>query len=195
MRLPARLALVALPLLTASPAWAGGLGITAGGGAHKELLRYYDAEGIQYLNTQYRPNVGSGLEILLGDMHDRIQGVARVSWVMDYGPTDPPSPIVDDPVYALPDSPAHIGVLTVGAEWGFFGDPTALQAHAAANLGGAIVTVDNTQYLTGEAGVGATWQIAEQVEVFGDAMFALRYSKERFYPGGTGYVGVRYLFD
>ena len=164
-------------------------------------MYYYDTDDTQYLNRQNRPNSGFGIEAILGDKDDRFLGVARGFYLQDSPPTDPPSPVVSDPIYAIPDGPTHLGVATVGVHWGLFGDPTGFQVHLASHLGAGIVTVDsatgegsNVEFLLAEAGAGAHYHFARNLQVYADLAYTMRYRKV-FSPGANAYLGVRYMFD
>jgi len=199
--LPALLLLVASATL-ATPAVAGGLGLIGTSGLHQTRLFYYDVDGDQYRNLQVRPNNGGGIEVVLGDKDDKLLGLARGFFMVDAAPETPTDPSGDPPItVAVPEGPLYVGLTTVGVHWGVLGDPTRFQAHIASNLGAAIVTLDSTtgeganlEYVLGEVGVGAHYHFARKFQVYADAVFALRYRKS-FSPGGSGYLGVRYMFD
>ena len=82
-------------LLLSSQAYAGGIGPLVIGGFHTEPLYFYsklNADGLefaspqdydQYKVNQVIGNVGSGLELVLGDRDDFIQGSFRFYWMMD----------------------------------------------------------------------------------------------------------------
>jgi hypothetical protein len=198
---PLALLLLGATSLQAAPAMAGGLGLLGTSGFHQARVYYYDELDRQYLNRQVRPNNGFGLEVVLGDKDDKLLGVARSFFVVDSSAVAPPDPQCENPVYAVPDGPLYVGTATVGLHWGVLGDPTGFQAHIASNVGAAVITVDsatgegaNLEYLLAEAGVGAHYQFARNMQVYADVDFALRYRKN-FSPGGNAYLGVRYLFD
>src|SRR4051812_37118151 len=81
-----RMVVMAASLLTASPAFAGGFGLLATGGAHTEPLYYYkstDSNGnpLKSINdyeqrqlTETLPNLGLGVNLVLGDRDDKIVG-------------------------------------------------------------------------------------------------------------------------
>jgi len=174
--------------------YAGGLGLVTTGGLHQERVYYYDAEENQFEVNQFRPNAGTGIEAILGDVDDRIIGVARGFWLLDAPPVAPSDPDVPDATFAIPSSAEHQGVFTVGVQWGVYGDPVGLLVHIDGNIGGGILTRDNLEYVLAEAGGGAQYQFGEHVQVFGEALAMLRYRKNP-YPGMNVYAGVRYIFD
>ena len=196
MRIPTLPLVVLLTSLACQvpAAQAGGVGFLVNSGVHQDRVYYYDADEVQYVNKQIRPNYGMGLEIILGDEDDRILGVARGYYLQDAPPTEPPNPVVDDPIYNIPDTPEHLGVASVGAHWGIFGNPTGFQVHLVTLLGGGIVSVDNLEFIIADLGIGAHYQFAENFQLVGDATLSMRYRK-RLYPGTSAYVGIRYLFD
>ncbi len=189
-----------------APAQAGGLGLLYTGGFHQARVYYYEideltGEDTQYLNRQNRPNMGGGIELILGDKDDRILGVARGYYLNDFPPVAPPDPLVEDPIFAVPDGPTHTGVATVGVHWGVLGDPTRFQAHIASHLGASVVTLDsstgeasNLEFLLGEVGIGAHYHFQNNMQVYLDVAGVVRFRKV-IYPGGNAYLGVRYMFD
>lgn len=183
----------ALPLFTPR-AWAGGVGLVGTGGTHQEYVYYYDDNEDQYLNVQYRPNFGGGIELVLGDKDDRIQGVGRAYYLQDSPPVDPPDPLVSNPTYNIPDDPEHIGMFMAGVQWGLLGDPTGLQGYLSTMAGGGVVTVDNLEFIQVNVGVGGSWLLPSMVQVFAEAAATGRYRKS-VYPGFDLFAGVRYLFD
>lgn len=192
----ATLALIALLPLPFIPglAQAGGLGFLTTGGLHQERVFYYDSESNSYLDNQMRPNFGTGFEAILGDRDDRMLGIARMYWLADLPPTAPADPDVPDAVYSVPTTLESVGVCTVGIKFGIWGDPVGFQVHAMGNLGSSVLTTDNLEYLVGELGGGAQYQLGDDLQLYADAMFSGRYRKH-FYPGLGAYAGVRYLFD
>jgi hypothetical protein len=207
MRHPSSLALLLLAgtALHSASAHAGGIGLLGTGGFHQARVYYYDADETQYLNRQNKFNSGLGIEAVLGDKDDRFLGVARGYYMRDTPPTGPDNPLVEEPIFAVPDGPTHIGAATVGVQWGVIGDPTGFQAHIATHLGAGMVTVDNSsgadnlegsnqEFLIGEAGIGAHYHFARSLQIVADVTYTMRYRKV-FYPGGNVYLGFRYMFD
>jgi hypothetical protein len=181
--------------LVPSSALAGGIGLvtTVGGHGDRVYSQTADATGEYHENdpeNQINPNYGVGFEVVLGDKDDKLSGVFR-GYLLQDSPQQEPQ---DGEVKEWRTDPRNIGVVTAGLQWGIVGDPTGLQLTAVANAGAGLFTTDLTEYLTGEAGVGATWTIQRHVQLAGTITGGARYRK-RFYPTTNAYVGVRYLFD
>jgi hypothetical protein len=203
MRHPSSLALLLLAgtALHSAAANAGGIGLLGTGGIHQTRVYYYDADDTQYLNRQNRPNTGFGFEAVLGDKDDRFLGVARGYYMMDMPAVAPDAELVDDPIMAVPEGPTHLGMATVGVHWGVIGDPTGFQAHIVSAVGAGIVTVDSStnegssqEFLLGEAGIGAHYHFARNLQIYADVTGGVRYRK-LFSPVASGYLGFRYMFD
>jgi len=203
MRHPISLALILLAgtALHSTSAHAGGIGLLGTAGMHQARVYYYDADDTQYLNRQNKLNKGFGIEAVLGDKDDRFLGVARGYFLQDTPPDGPNDPLVSDPTYAVPEGTTNMGVATVGVHWGIIGDPTGFQAHIVSNIGAGIVTVDSTtgegssqEFLIGEAGIGAHYHFARNLQVYADVVYTMRYRKS-FSPGANGFLGFRYMFD
>ncbi len=201
MRHSSLMFLLAGTALYSASAHAGGIGLLGTAGMHQARVYYYDVDETQYLNRQNQLNTGFGLEAVLGDKDDRFLGVARGYFLMDSPPVAPKAPLVDDPVYAIPEHPLYMGVATVGVHWGVLGDPTGFQAHIATHVGAGIITADpdtgegtSQEFLLGEAGIGAHYHFARNLQVYADLAYTMRYRKS-FYPGANAYVGFRYMFD
>lgn len=185
-------------LLFAAPAYAGGVGLMATGGIHEGSAYYYSANGVQGIDTQNRPNTGFGAEILLGDKDDRINGLMRAYINMDW-PLNEPTTVgitLEEATYPA----AHLepvradGVITMGIQWGLFGDPTGLQLIGTTMFGSAFATPDNLEYFIAELGVGGTYTLNDQLQLTGSIVGATRYRKQLSLSEGV-FVGVRYLFD
>ncbi len=198
LRVPLLLtALLALPV----SARAGGVGLMGAAGLHNERAYYYNAEGVQGIEQQYRPTLGGGLEVILGDRDDRIRGVARGYYLRDAPQKEPTPAGLADPIFDIREAPMHCGIGSVGVLWGILGDPGAFQAHLVTHVGAGIVTVNgetdeaaSLEFVLAEAGAGAEYKIARDVEIYVDAVFSGRYRK-RVFPGANGVLGVRVIFD
>jgi hypothetical protein len=193
--------LVAAALAIPAPVQAGGIGLLGVAGIHNERAYYYNAELVQGIEQQYRPTMGGGIEAVLGDRDDRIHGVARGYYLRDSPQLEPTPEGLDDPIFDIRDAPMHCGIATVGVLWGILGDPNAFQLHLVTHVGAGIVTVNgeteeasSLEFVLAEAGAGAEYRIARDVQLYVDAVFAGRYRK-RFYPGANGVIGVRVIFD
>jgi hypothetical protein len=195
MRLAALLA-----LLVSSPALAGGIGAVATGGFHSERVYFYDSskEMRQYSLGETLPHFGGGLEVLLGDKDDRFTGVMRAYYLMDTPQQDPagitqlvePANVVSE----YRTEPRHLGMATVGLQWGFIGDPQGLMAVAVGSFGSGFLTTDHTEFMILELGGGASWEFARDLRLFANVEYALRYRKG-MHQGVNAYAGLRWFFD
>ncbi|MEC7946502.1 MAG: hypothetical protein VX265_02975 [Myxococcota bacterium] len=193
---------VAFGLLGVSaPALAGGIGIIGSGGVQSAKAYYYNIEGDQGVDTQFRPTTSVGGEALLGDPDDKFIGVVRL-----YGTWNAP---VENPEiagscdgstndYVCPDYDSletePVGAMTVGLQWGLLGDPRGFQLGASLMLGSAFATPDNLEYFIGEPGAFVTYTMNEKYQLLANVNASVRYRKE-YNIGANTYVGVRYLFD
>ena len=125
MRTTSRIAMAFLAFLaTSSTAYAGGLGLIWQTGTHEERAYYYRGKE-QALEPQNKLNYGPGLEAMIGDQDDKIQGILRMSWVKEYQASNPDisGDGITHPDYG-PSSgkkmraPRQIGVLGLGIQWG-----------------------------------------------------------------------------
>jgi hypothetical protein len=205
-----RILVAALSLLLTAPAYAGGLGVLATGGAHTERVYFYsntDSEGNaysdiddydQYEITQRLANVGGGLNLVLGDRDDRIIGDCRFYWLMDapqINPVDSDTSVpADNIVASYRDKARHVGMGMVGLSWGIVGDPSKFQLGAVGHVGAAFLTVDHTEFLAFDIGPAVTYRVARQVQLFGDVVYQARHRKG-FTHSGNVTVGARYMFD
>jgi hypothetical protein len=192
-------ALLCSPLLAAfasAPAHAGGIGILATGGVHTDRAYYYNAEGQQGIDKQTLPQMGAGLEGLLGDRDDKILGVLRLYWLRDTPPENPDTQGVKNAIHPDYDSlePHDIGVAEIGVQWGLLGDPDGLQLVLTTLVGTGFITTDSTEFALGDAGVGGTWALADALQIYANVALNVRHRKILSY-GPAGYAGVRYLFD
>jgi hypothetical protein len=208
-----RLAFVAAALLVSSEAFAGGFGITATGGMRTDRVFFYDSSqnDAEFAQTQLAANYGAGLEFLLGDRDDRINGVFRGYWLQD-APQKNPADMVkdgevvhadvtgsepvspDDVVANVRDDPRNVGAASFGVQWGLVGNPTKNQLVLMTALGAGFITTDHTEFAMAQGGVGGTFTIAHDFQAFADLEYTLRYRKG-FSQGVNAWVGMRYLFD
>ena len=200
----------ALAFLSSAPAHAGGLGVLAIGGAHTEDLFYYSSRGPnggqlndvddfpQFELTETIPNLGAGLELILGDRDDRIVGSVRAYYSGDLPQTDPAEITTEvDPRFVVGefrDSTRHLGFMMVGMSWGILGDPNGFQFGAVGHVGGAIVTEDSTEFIAMQIGPMVTYKTSRQVQLFGDLQYQGRF-RRNYNHGANLVVGARYLFD
>ena len=83
MKTIALTALAALTMTASQTAHAGALGTVATAGFHQERAYFYSRQGEQFRETQLRFNSGLGIEALVGDKDEKIQGLLRLVWVSD----------------------------------------------------------------------------------------------------------------
>lgn len=209
-----RFALI-LPALFASlpEAHAGGIGPLVMGGIHTEPLYYYssrrnDGAGAnipdaanypQYKQTQILGHVGSGLELMLGDRDDLIQGAFRVFWMMDTPQIDPSkNSELSDPAAVVAEwrsQNRHMGVGTVGLQWG------VLRAAAdkfkfgfSLHVGTGFLTNNRTEFFLFQPGVNISYAINRTLEFYTDVDYGLRVRKQ-FSHGLYATAGIRVMFD
>lgn len=201
---------IVIGLLASAPAFAGGVGVMGQVGAHTEKVYFYssrtaDGEEIleeanyeQFSQRQALADVGGGLEFLLGDRDDRVKGVFRVYYNLDTAQQDPAETttvVNSDFVISQPrESARHIGMASVGLDWGVVGNPDSFQAGLSAHIGSGFLTADKTEFFTILVGPTASYRFTRQVSVFADLQYRVRFRKEL--SNGAGVVlGARYMFD
>lgn len=183
-------------LVGATPALAGGVGIVATGGAHVDRVDSYTCDTTtgdclqESPEHQFNPNVGTGLEVILGDKDNKVLGIFRGYYLMD-SPQKAPS---TGNTYAIRETTRPIGVINAGIQWGLLGNADRLQMTAVTTIGSGFMTEDLTEFLVVEAGVGGTYMAARHLQVALSVTGGTRYRKG-FFPTADGYLGVRYLFD
>lgn len=200
----------ALLLLPTASAYAGGIGILATGGVHTERHFYYsntseDGDLIRNIDDyqQFRfnpliPQAGGGLEMLLGDRDEPIQGSLRFYYSAELPPPDPSTVSNLDPdqiVANLRDDIRHLGFGMVGLTWGVAGDPGGFQFNIVGHVGAAFITLDHSEFFAFQVGPGFSWRMSRQLQLFGDLQYQGRIQKSEFGHAGLGNVGLRYLFD
>ncbi|MCB9682235.1 MAG: hypothetical protein H6733_12280 [Alphaproteobacteria bacterium] len=210
MRLVASL----IALFAASPAFAGGIGPLVMGGFHTERVAYYSsttdnqASGVtfsdpsqytQFNQTQIIGNAGAGLELVLGDRDDLVQGVFRGYWMMDTPQSDPAigDNLVDDEVLVANwrENINHIGVGTVGMSFGVLrAANNNLKLSVAVNVGSGFATTNHTEFFLGQAGLNVDYLINRSLEFYVDVCYGLRIRKTLSH-GVYGTAGLRVMFD
>lgn len=201
---------IAASLMFAGPAFAGGIGILATGGAHSETVYFYSDQSPdgaaysdindydQYQIAQTLPSAGLGIDLALGDRDDKIIGDCRFYWMMDSPQKDPAAltQLVDPEhvVAAWREKPRHLGLGMVGLSWGIVGDPSKFTFGAVGHVGSAFVTFDHTEFLAFDIGPGVTLRAARQVQLFADVVYQGRYHKGITHSVNA-FVGARYMFD
>jgi hypothetical protein len=198
MRTSALIMIVSLATLggPSSVAHAGGIGLLGQMGTHQERAYYYSTQtGEQAFDSQTRPTYGTGLEAIIGDRDDKIQGLLRMGWSADTPPNEPnvTSKAIEYPPAHEQDT-RHVGVLALGVQWGVLGDPSEMQLVINSLVGSGFISVDNTEYLLLEAGVGGTYNLTPEIQAVVNLNMTARHRK-RFTFGPTSTLGMRYLFD
>ena len=189
-------ALSVLALTATQTAHAGAVGTIATAGFHQERAYYYTRQGEQHRETQMRFNSGIGIEALVGDKDEKVQGILRFLWVSDSPPTTP-----DTGDTILPEHPnydelgnQHTGVLGLGVQWGLLGDPSDKQLVLTSLVGSGFVTTHNTEYVMLEVGAGGTYNLTDTLQANANLAVTVR-NRKQLSVGPNIYAGVRYLFD
>jgi hypothetical protein len=213
MRLPPTpIALGVLYALSAAPAYAGGIAPIVSGGFHTERVFYYSKEQEggagnpirdpanyeRYDQIQAVGNAGVGLEIVLGDRDDLVQGVFRGFWMLDTPQADPSKAGVVDAdaiVSAYRTTPRNTGAGTVGMQWGLVRAANdKFKAGLSIHAGAGFLTPDHSEFLIAQAGGFAGYQMTRGLEAFIDVDYTLRVQKT-LSNGLTATAGLRVLFD
>lgn len=207
-----RFASVTLALLASSDALAGGIAPIVMGGFHTEPLYFYsnvteggaglpitDAAAYeQYKVTQAIGNFGSGLELMLGDRDDLVQGVFRLWWMMDTPQGDPAKTgLVDEDALVVDyrEGLRHYGMGSVGIQWGVLrAAQDKFKLGISLHVGTGFLTRNRTEFLLAQAGLNTGYQINRTLEVFIDVDYGLRVRKFLMH-GVYGTAGLRILFD
>lgn len=188
---------------SSTTAEAGSFGLYGHSGLHEGKAYYYRSDGKQGVDSQFRPHAGTGFEMLLGDKDDRLIGQVRMGWTHDWALNNPTYTVTEDedgvpytythPDYSTVDN-RNDGHLSVGLQWGLYGEPTGFQVIGLTALTAGFWTIDNLEYFSPEVGAGVTYTLADQIQFHTTATIAPRYRKQALL--GTNVVaGVRYLFD
>lgn len=211
MRRVAPLLTAALAALAAPAAHAGGIAPMVMGGFHTERVTIYSSateEGDRIASVvDYRSfdtqqiigNVGGGLELMLGDRDERIQGVFRGFYMMDAAQVDPASyqDLVDPETLVVNhrENIRHLGVGTVGLNIGIVSAANdKFKLSGAVHLGAAFATAEQAEFFLGQAGLNMGYLVARRAELFLDVAYGLRIPKELSH-GAYGTAGVRVLFN
>ncbi len=199
MRTTSLLATLSLGLLgvQASTAHAGGFGLMSQFATHQERVPYYSPSGEQGHDSQTRPTYGSGLEAIIGDRDDKVQGLLRMSWSADAPAKDLPDDIKKTGVEYPPaheQDTRHVGTVALGIQWGVLGDPSDMQLVINSLVGSGFITVDNTEYMLIETGVGGTYNFSPELQAVANIDVVARHRK-RFTFGPAINLGIRYMFD
>ena len=194
--LPALVALSAAALVP-NTALAGGIGLFGTGGMHGTKAYYYNSNLQQGVDIQQRANGGGGVEVLIGDKDDRVNGIMRLYANVDVNPGTPDFVGVNQsnaiwPKYA--DSTRTDLAATMGIQWGLLGEPDGQQLILTSMFGSAFATVDNQEYFIGDLGVGGTMMLSDIIQLSGTINAQTRYRKSLSFAGGA-YISARYMFD
>ncbi|MEC7986681.1 MAG: hypothetical protein VX278_16050 [Myxococcota bacterium] len=185
-----------LGLILSQQAEAGGVGMYTQAGIHQGNAYYYTYDGDQGIDTQFLPHYGVGFEGILGDKDDRLHGIFRLAWNQDQ-PVQAPSTPDGEEYYFADESTKGVrndGLISIGLQWGIWGEPTEFQVIATTLLTSGFWTPDSLEYFVLDLGVGATFSMGETLQLFGVASFSPRYRKELF-MGSQATFGARVLFD
>ena len=188
--------LIVPAMVTGSVGYAGAIGLQTSAGLHQDRAYFYSQSGDQGLDNQTRPNYGIGLETLLGDKDEKVQGVLKLSLVQDAPLKEPDTGDTDNALFpaAHEEGARSVGVLGLGIQWGVLGDPSGTQMTVTSVVGSGFLTTDNTEFVLLEAGVGGTHSLTETLQLAGTLAATMRYRKGASF-GPSAYIGVRYLFD
>jgi len=207
-----RPAFAALALFATTDALAGGIAPIVTGGFHTEPVYFYSSatdagagppianpiDYEQYKVTQAIGNFGSGLELMLGDRDDLVQGVFRLYWLMDGPQYDPSgSGIVDEDFVVTQHRTGlrHIGTGTVGVQWGVFrAAQDKLKLGISLHVGSGFLTRNRTEFLLAQTGLNIGYTATRTLEVFVDVNYGLRVRKYLMH-GAYATAGLRILFD
>ncbi len=208
-----RLAATFSAMLISSPALAGGIGPLVMGGFHTEDVSYYSnradagtgprfsdqAEYEQFQSTQVLGQIGSGLELMLGDRDDLIQGAFRIYWMMDTPQRDPAtySSLVepDAIVSNIRTELRNVGVGTVGLQWGILRAASdKFKFGVSLHAGAGFLTPDRTEFFLVQPGVNVSYALTRTLEVYGDLTYGLRVRKGMSH-GLYVTAGLRVMFD
>ncbi len=198
------LPLVTTLILASGQAYAGGIGLIGAGGLHQDRVYSYqmDAESGDIsqapVDVQYNPSFGGGIELMLGDRDNKVLGVVRGYY---YGDAPQSVPAGDTGVgNSARQSLRHVAMVTGGMQYTLVGDPQAFQLVLIGSLGTSFLELDPSEevdlrpYAVAEAGPGITLFLTDSIQLAASTGFGVRYSKRPYFTG-TGYVGLRYLFD
>ena len=189
-------AMCSLFLLFPTSAFAGSIGLITNSGLHEGRAYYYDSDGQQGIDSQYKPHIGYGFQFTLGDKDNRLMGIIRLQNNTDWPLEDPETPGGED--YTHPPysdlGPSNTGSTGIGLQWGLWGNPTGFQLIATTVLSAGFWTTANTEYFLPEAGLGATYTINDMIQLHAELAGGVRYRKA-FYTSTNVYAGIRYLFD
>lgn len=190
---------LAAALFSTATAHAGGVGLLGTGGIHGDRVYYYKENAIgefeqQAPYDQINPNLGGGLELVIGDKDYKINGTFRFYYLQDAPLQEPEDGCSDTLICNVRSTPRDVGMIDAGLHFGIFGEPERLQFVIVGMIGAGFMTVDQTEFIQAQAGVGGTYTMARHVQFHAEVVGGARYRKI-VTPAVTGSAGVRYLFD
>ena len=181
-----------------SQAQAGGLGITTQNGLYQNKAYYYRSDGKQGFDSQMSYSTGLGVDVLLGNRSDRLQGILRLGWSRDFPASNPEFTEEEGYEYTFPEydslSPTDVGVTSIGLQWTLLGDPTGAQLMATTSLSSAFWTPQSTEYFLIDVGLGGSYTVQDRFQTYATINFAPRYRKS-LSMGINTCIGARILFD
>jgi hypothetical protein len=200
-------------------AQAGGVGLNIIGGTHSESVYLFDAQDTKFEIAQQQPAYGLGLQVLLGDRDDDLQGVMKFSWVANspanhVGIETPDGfSAVDgqmqmsgrfacdedgNPQGFLEEHQScgvtNVATASAGLQWRIWGDSDAMMATFTPSLGAGVMTADSAEYLQVELAPGFQYAFSDELFFNTEVAVQLRYRKSGSF-GVTSYTGFRYMFD
>lgn len=190
---------LAAALFSSTTAQAGGIGLIGTAGLHGDRVYYYKENSIgefeqQAPFDQINPNLGGGLELVIGDKDYKINGTFRFYFLQD-APLQVPEGGCDGTyICNIRTTARDIGMIDAGLHFGLLGEPEGLQLVALGLIGAGFMTLDNTEFIQAQAGIGGTYTLGRHVQFHAEAIGGVRYRKN-ITPAVTGTAGVRYLFD
>ncbi|MEC8192723.1 MAG: hypothetical protein VX944_04370 [Myxococcota bacterium] len=188
----------ACALMASTQASAGAIGLTGSAGLQQQRAYYYGPGETSNagIDSQMRPNYGIGLEAIVGDKDEKVQGILRLGFLQDSPTLEPDTGGVAGAVYpaAHLEDPRNVGTLGLGVQWGVLGDPSGTQLTISSVVGTGFITTDNTEFLLVEAGVGGTHNLTSTLQATATLMASMRHRKHMSF-GPNLYAGFRYLFD
>jgi|GEM_PF-2246169 len=201
-------------------AMAGGVGLNIIGGTHSQSVYLFDSQNEKFEVTQHQPAVGLGLEVLLGDRDDDLQGVMKFSWISNspanHEGISTPEGFTGEvneqtqmsgrfscdeegnPQEFLNDFQAcgleNVATASAGLQWRVWGDSDALMATVTPSIGAAVMTADSWEYLQVEVAPGIQYAFSDELFFQAEVAAQLRFRKSGSF-GVTSYTGFRYMFD
>lgn len=200
-------------------ALAGGVGLNIIGGTHSESVYVFDAQDTKFEITQQQPAYGLGLQVLLGDRDDDLQGVMKFSWIANSpanhegvqtpdGFDAPEGGYQMSGRFACDDNgnpqdfleshqacgTTNVATASAGLQWRIWGDSDEMMATFTPSIGAGVMTADSAEYLQVELAPGFHYAISDELHLQTEIAVQLRYRKSGSF-GVTSYTGFRYMFD